>query len=816
MEMKDENKDKMRKIAEIEKQIWKVYDIFKKEGLGVDDSHLLLLFLSLYKDGQLSEFLDQLDEPNDNQTVGEAATSYSSQNMNYLQVAASEKQFSEFGKHYISEQFAHVDKEDLLENYEGVFESVLHQITISQGRVGGESMQPDELTRFIANLLDLPNGAKVYNPFAGYGSYAFYLDEGCKYFGQELNPKTWTLGKLRMKAHIKFKNTNYVCENSILNWPKESEKFDLIISTPPFGMRLDYQFDRVDGRIRRVEQFLIEKGVCSLNEKGKLIALLPQSILSNGGQDHRLRKELIEKDLIDTIISLPGGLLLNTGIPLVILVIDMDKNIPGKVRFVDADKYVDAKSVGNRMLNDKELNSLIKTSTQDSESVRFVDNKQIEELDYNLSVPRYFIDENIEGVKLCDILETITGERKNIPDSGKFIRIRDLNDDKLDFKLDLSKVEKMSFGRQRVRLIDESCLLLATVWKSTRPTFFEFVDTPIFLSSDILSYRINDKLAVPAYLINELHADYVKKQFSSYKTGGVIPRIREKDLLEVIVKLPSLEAQRAKIQGVAELSDQVKALQREQDIFAYEEASKQFDEFASLKHTLGTPRENISAWTENLIDFLSKKHEEFEFLNQSFKEFYEVDILSALKEIRNDVNFMTEIIENGEESFQLKRYEKSHISLSEINSLIKDISSQNYNFKIKKFLLKGDKLKDRGIDGHRIPLRALLNNIFRNAHKYGFDKKEQGNEVAIELKEVDGFLLLEIRNNGNPFPRNYDRNKFITKYSTTATKDGKGMGGYHINEIASNFENPEWKLILNEDPFYPVKFEFQFPIKTII
>lgn len=815
MEMKDKDKDKMRKIAEIEKQIWKVYDILKKEGFGVEDSHLLLLFLSLYKDDKLDEFLDQLDEPNDNKTVGEAVARYSTQKMNHLLVAGPQKHMSQFGKNDISKLYSHINKDDLGETFEGLFESVLQQITNSQGRVGGEAMQPNELTRFIANLVDLPKGAKVYNPFAGYGSYALYLDDDCEYFGQELDPKTWALGKIRLETHNKLDNTTYLCEDSIVDWPEETEKFDLIVSTPPFGMRFN-QTDEFDARIKRVEHFLIEKGISSLNDKGKLIALLPQSILSSGGQQHRLRKKLIENDLIDTIISLPEGLLLNTGIPLVVLVVDKDKKTPGKVRFVDAEKHVESKDLKNKKLNDRELSKILQRGYQDSENARIVNYLQIKNHDYNLSVQRYFIDENIEGVKLRDILETISGKRKSIPNSGRFIRIRDLNDDILDFKLDLSKVEEMSFGRQRVRLIDETCLLLATVWKSSKPTFFEFVDTPIFVSSDILSFRINDKLVYPPYLINELHADYVKKQFSSYKTGGVIPRIHEKDLLEIIVKLPSLEAQRAKIQGVAELSDQVKMLQRQQDIFAYEEASKQFDEFASLKHTLGTPRENISAWTENLIDFFTDKHQEFEPLNQSFKDFYEVDIISVLKEIRNDVNFMTEIIENGEESFQLKRYEKSHISLSEINSIIKDISSQNYNFKIKKFLLKGDKLKDRGVSGHKVPLRALLNNIFTNACKYGFDKKEQGNEVAIELKEVDGFLLLEIRNNGNPFPRNYDRSKFITKYSTTATKDGKGMGGYHINEIASNFKNPEWKLILNEDPIYPVKFEFQFPIKTII
>lgn len=76
----------MRKIAKIEKQVWKVYEILKKEGLGVEDSHLLLLFLSLYKDDQLEQFLDQLDELNNNQTEGELTFGYNNRKMSYQPV----------------------------------------------------------------------------------------------------------------------------------------------------------------------------------------------------------------------------------------------------------------------------------------------------------------------------------------------------------------------------------------------------------------------------------------------------------------------------------------------------------------------------------------------------------------------------------------------------------------------------------------------------------------------------------------------------------------------------------------------------------
>ena len=94
-------------------------------------------------------------------------------------------------------------------------------------------------------------------------------------------------------------------------------------------------------------------------------------------------------------------------------------------------------------------------------------------------------------------------------------------------------------------------------------------------------------------------------------------------------------------------------------------------------------------------------------------------------------------------------------------------------------------------------------------------KRETGNEVVVELTEVDDILSMEVKNNGKPFPKNFDREKFITKYSTADSAAGTGLGGYDIHRIAMHFSNPDWELSLNEDPIYPVKFKFQFPIKLM-
>ncbi len=294
-----------------------------------------------------------------------------------------------------------------------------------------------------------------------------------------------------------------------------------------------------------------------------------------------------------------------------------------------------------------------------------------------------------------------------------------------------------------------------------------------------------------------------------------MPYIHREDLLEVIVKLPSIEEQRAKVQGIYEISDKIKSLQEERNALTHGKSIKQFNEFASLKHTLGRPRQNILDWSDNLLDFLNTKREGFDTLNKAFAEFYDIDIIAVLKEIKRDVNFITDVLEKGENGLVLAEYEKQIIALSDINSIMNELSNNSFKFKIKKLLLKGEQLQERGIYANRTLLKTLLDNILTNANKYAFDKETTVNEVVIELTEVDDFLSVEIKNNGKPFPKNFDREKFITKYSTAASSTGSGLGGYDIHRIAADFNNPDWILSLNEDPFYPVKFKFQFPIKLI-
>ncbi|PPZ92768.1 hypothetical protein C3729_01820 [Cloacibacterium normanense] len=786
-----------------------------------DSVQITLLLISLYKDGVINEdsFTDDFDLNKLKSLIVNSVLNSQTKEA-YIQIVETLNNsltnlFNQPFDIFLF-QFFQLDRKMLVDYFPSFFEDILYKISKSQGRYAGEFIQPVELTRLMSSLADLKKDAKVFNPFAGLASFGVCLDKEIAYLGQEISEESWALGTLRLLAHNKLSLSNYVCVDSTKNWPSSNEKFDLVIAHPPFNMKFDRNYHNVNS----VEQFLIERGLESLDSKGNLISILPLGFLSREGYEKQLRRELIQQDVLDTIISLPGGLLSNTGIPLVILMLNKNKKKSGLVRFVDASEFVEEKDGQGKILNDNKLSELIHNTRVDSEFIRFVSNEQIISNKYSLSVPRYFLneiifEENERLVKLGDILELVRGQRGNLPESGKLIRIRDLKDDKVDFTLDISNVEETELRRSDIHIVSESCLLLAMRWRSLKPTFFEFKDEPIFRSQDIFSFKVNEEIVDKAYLINELQSEYVNHQLDSYRLGATIPFIRQKDLLEVVIKLPSLEEQRAKVQVINELSDKIKSLQEERNALVHGKTIKQFNEFASLKHTLGRPRQNILDWSDNLLDFLTKKKNDFEELNKVFSDFYDIDIISALKEIKRDVNFITDVLEKGENGLVLSEYEKQIISLSDINSTVNELSNNGFHFTIKKFLLKGEKLKERGIYANKTLFKTLLDNILTNANKYAFDKKAIGNEVIIELTEVDDSLVMEIRNNGKPFPKNFDREKFITKYSTADSNNGSGLGGYDIHRIASDFNNPDWILSLNEDPFFLVKFKFQFPIKLI-
>ena len=808
--MKEIKSEGIFPVEALKSKIWSMFDILRSERITSDDYNVLLFLLSAYKDGLFN--IEVLNESGNlsgrliqilHKSESEVAHQYKVLFDCFEPIVV---RLSDDGIRRIISIFSDLNSEMLKEQFPDIFDSVLFCIAQSQGRFGGEFIQPTELTRLICNLADLQPNSKVYNPFAGLASFGVYLNKVQNYFGQERNQKSWALGTLRIMAYEGLGFSKYVCDDSIINWPDSSIKFDLIVSNPPYGMRLGNHYRESNSEIRTIEHFLLEKGMQSLTQQGKLIAIMPQGILFRSGYEQRLRQILVNEDLIDTIISLPGGLLLNTSTPLTLIILNKNKSVPGKVRFVDAKKFVNVKSLREKVLNDYELVNFLNNNYNDSDLIRLISNEQIRGFDYNLSVSRYFYKE-IEGVKLGEIIEFVRGQRVNLPPSGKLIRIRDLKDDKIDFRLEESNIEEVDFRRQHIYQITESCLLLAVRWKTLKPTLFEYEGSPIYRNQDILSFKVNDKIADKAYLINELNADYVKAQLDTIRLGHAVQFIRQNDLLEVVIKLPSIEEQRAKVQGIYELSDKIKILQAERNALAHGVSNKLYESVSSIKHSLGKPLLDIGSSLRNVERALSKFISDWEDIK--LDEEYDLTIKDNFDSVYSNLKFIHSILLNNESVLDVRNHELKEVDfLVFIRGYINRIkSAKPLNVDIKLDIHPDIKIQIKNkvlILANAELLEIAMNAIVENANIHAFTDFSKNYKIEIRLSlygGINNYIKVEVANNGKPFPKNYTLEKLIRKNSFAGETGNTGQGGFDLNEIIKYHNNGVSTLDLITDNF---------------
>lgn len=142
-------------------------------------------------------------------------------------------------------------------------------------------------------------------------------------------------------------------------------------------------------------------------ENGRMAVVLPHGVLFRGASEGKIRKQLIEMNLLDAVIGLPANLFYGTGIPACILVFK-------KGRTRDDVLFIDASGEGNyekgknqNLLRDSDIARIVSTyeareAKVDKYSYR-ASRAEIRENDYNLNIPRYV--DTFEEEELVDIDE---------------------------------------------------------------------------------------------------------------------------------------------------------------------------------------------------------------------------------------------------------------------------------------------------------------------------------------------------------------------------------------------------------------------------
>ena len=172
----------------------------------------------------------------------------------------------------------------------------------------------------------------------------------------------------------------------------QEEKFDIIVSNPPYSLGWEPKYDErfygyeLAPKSKADYAFILDI-VYRLSNNGQAFIVLPHGVLFRGASEEKIRKQLIENNLIDSIIGLPDKLFMNTQIPTLILVLNKNKKT-NDVLFIDSSKNCIKKSKQNDM-NEEHINKIISTYRERKEIEKYSHLASYEEIvknDYNLDM----------------------------------------------------------------------------------------------------------------------------------------------------------------------------------------------------------------------------------------------------------------------------------------------------------------------------------------------------------------------------------------------------------------------------------------------
>lgn len=295
------------------------------------------------------------------------------------------------------------------------YEFLISNYAANAGKSGGEFFTPQNVSNLIARLATYGKTEvnKIYDPACGSGSLLlqakklfgeYFSEEG--FFGQEINHTTYNLARMNMFLHnINYDKFDIALGDTLLHPQYGDQKpFDAIVSNPPYSVNWVGSDDPTlinDDRFApagvlapksKADFAFVLHSLNYLSARGRAAIICFPGIFYRGGAEQKIRKYLVDNNFVESVISLPPNLFYGTSIAVNILVLSKHKTEP-KTQFIDASgEDFFKKETNNNVLLPEHIDRILDIFGN-KEEVQYVatcvDNAQIAENDYNLSVSSY-------------------------------------------------------------------------------------------------------------------------------------------------------------------------------------------------------------------------------------------------------------------------------------------------------------------------------------------------------------------------------------------------------------------------------------------
>ncbi|MDE2927593.1 MAG: class I SAM-dependent DNA methyltransferase [Acidobacteriota bacterium] len=275
-----------------------------------------------------------------------------------------------------------------------VYEYFLSQFASAEGKKGGEFYTPRCIVKLLVEMLE-PYRGRVYDPCCGSSgmfvqsvefirAYATgngnggQLPRGARadisIYGQESNYTTWRLAKMNLA--IRGIEGQIAHGDTFHNDRHPDLKADYILANPPFNvsdwggarLREDRRWQYGVPPIRNANFAWVQHMVHHLAPAGAAgFVLANGSMSSNQSGEGKIRKSLIEADLVDCMVALPGQLFYSTQIPACLWFLARDRkggklrDRQGAILFIDARKLGRMVDRTHRELTDEDITRISET-----------------------------------------------------------------------------------------------------------------------------------------------------------------------------------------------------------------------------------------------------------------------------------------------------------------------------------------------------------------------------------------------------------------------------------------------------------------------
>jgi type I restriction enzyme M protein len=297
------------------------------------------------------------------------------------------------------------------------YEYLIGEFADSAGKKGGEFYTPRDVVRLMVRIIKPREGMRIYDPCVGSGGMLIlskqYVEEhggnpkDLSLFGQDNNGGVWAICKMNMILHgipdANIQNDD-VLTNPLHLEGGELMRFDRVITNPPFsqnytreGMkfpeRFQYGFCPETGK--KADLMFLQHMLAVLRPGGMIATVMPHGILFRGGEEKKIRTEIIKADLLEAVIGLPPNLFYGTGIPACIVVCRAKGAKPeerkDKVLFINADREYYAGRAQN-YLRPEHIEKIVSAFDAFKDIPGYaavVKRSEIESNDWNLNIRRY-------------------------------------------------------------------------------------------------------------------------------------------------------------------------------------------------------------------------------------------------------------------------------------------------------------------------------------------------------------------------------------------------------------------------------------------